>query len=108
MISMIAVLIAQTGQIVRTTALTMTLQEKEDPKKLSISSQETIDLPDNLRGPNISSYENRQTHICDNSLDVTSSVYNFIDNNVNTQTDTEIVHIGRKSQNECAVMVNGW
>ena len=24
---------------------------------------------------------------------------------MNTQTDTEIVHIGRKSQNECAVMV---
>ena len=50
-----------------------------------------------MRGPNISSYENRQTQICDNS---------FIDNNVNTQTDNEIVHIGRKSQNECAVMVN--
>ena len=25
---------------------------------------------------------------------------------MNTQTHTEIVHIGRKSQNECAVMVN--
>ena len=25
---------------------------------------------------------------------------------MNTQTDTEIVHIGRKSQNECAVMVS--
>ena len=25
---------------------------------------------------------------------------------MNTQTDIEIVHIGRKSQNECAVMVN--
>ena len=25
---------------------------------------------------------------------------------MNTQTDTEIVHIGRKSQNECAAMVN--
>ena len=54
-----------------------------------------------MRGPNISSYENRQTHICDNS-----SVHNSIDNNVNTHTDTEIVHIERKSQNECAVMVN--
>ena len=38
--------------------------------------------------------------MCDNSLE------NFIDNNVNTQSDTGIVHIGRKSQNECAVMVN--
>ena len=57
-----------------------------------------------MRGPNISSDENRQTHICDNSLD--SNVHNFIDNNMNTQTDTEIVHIGRKPQNECAVMVN--
>ena len=34
------------------------------------------------------------------------SLEKFIDNNVNTQTDTEIVHIGRKSQNECVVMVN--
>ena len=25
---------------------------------------------------------------------------------MDTQTDTEIIHIGRKSQNECAVMVN--
>ena len=57
-------------------------------------------MPDNLRGPDISSDENRQTQICNNSLD------NFIDNNVNTQIDTEIVHIGRKSQNKCAVMVN--
>ena len=30
----------------------------------------------------------------------------LIDNNVNTQTDTEIVHIGRKFQNQCAVMVS--
>ena len=35
-----------------------------------------------------------------------SSVHNFIDNNVTTQTDTEIAHIGRKSQKECPVMVN--
>ena len=35
-----------------------------------------------------------------------SNVHNFIDNNVNTQTDTKIVHIGRKSQNECVVMVS--
>ena len=75
-------------------------------KKLSIPSQETIDLPDNLRGPNISSDEKRQTPLSDNSLDVDSGVQNFIDNNVNTQTDTEILHIGRKSQNKCAVMVN--
>ena len=73
---------------------------------MSFPSQETIDLPDNLRGPNISSDDSRPTHICDNSLDVTSSVHSFIDNNVNTQTDTEIVHIGKKIQNECAVMVN--
>ena len=53
-----------------------------------------------MRGPDISSDENRQTQMCDNSLE------NFIDNDVNTQSDTEIVHIGRKSQNECAVMVN--
>ena len=86
--------------------ITHDTQEAEDPKKLSIPSQETIDLPDNLRGPDISSDENRQTHIYDNSLDVNSSAHNVIDNNVNTQTDTEIVHIGRKSQNECAVMVN--
>ena len=33
-------------------------------------------------------------------------IENFIDNNVNTQTDTVIVYIGRKTQNECAVMVN--
>ena len=59
-----------------------------------------MDLPDNLRGPDISSDENRQTKICDNSLE------NFIENDVNTQMDTEIVHIGRRSQNECAVMVN--
>ena len=52
--------------------------------------------------PNISSYENRQTHICDNS-----SVHNFIDNNkVDIQTNTEVVHIGRNSQNGCAVMVS--
>ena len=57
-------------------------------------------MPENLRGPDISSDENRQTQMCDNSLE------NFIDNNVNTQRDTEIVHIGRKSQNECTVMVN--
>ena len=56
--------------------------------------------------PNISSDESRQSHICDNSLDVTTGVHNFIDNKVNTQTDIEIVHIGRKSQNESAVMVN--
>ena len=96
----IAVLIAQTGQIVRATALTMTFKKQGIPK-LSIPSQETRDLPDNLREPNMSSYKNRKTHVCDNS-----SVHNFIDNNVNTQTDMEIVHIGRKSQNECAVMVN--
>ena len=36
-------------------------QEVEDPKNLSIPSQEPIDLPDNLRGPDISSDENRQT-----------------------------------------------
>ena len=70
---------------------------------MSIPSKTTIDLPDNLRGSNISSDEHRQTQICDNSLD--SNVHNFIDNNANTQTDTEIVHIGRKFQNECAVMV---
>ena len=29
----------------------------------------------------------------------------LLDNNVNTQIDTEIVHIGRKSQIECEVMV---
>ena len=105
MSSVIAVLIAQTGQIERTTALTMTTK-KQRIQKLSFLSQETIDLPDNLRGPNISSYGNRQTHICDNSVDVNSSVHNFIDNKVGTWTDTDIVHIGRKSQNECAVMVN--
>ena len=49
---------------------------------------------------------NWQSHICDNNLDVNSNVHNFIDNNVNTLTDTEIVHIRRKSQDECAVMVN--
>ena len=53
-----------------------------------------------MRGPDISSDENRQTQICDKGLG------NLIENNVDTQTDTEIVHIGRKSQNECAVMVN--
>ena len=103
MISVIAVLIAQTVQIVRTTALTMT-PKKQRIQKLSIPSQETIDPPDNLRGHNISSHENRQTHICDNSFN--SNVHNSLHNNVNTQTDTAIVHIGRKSQNECAVMVN--
>ena len=106
MISVIAVLIAHTDQTVRTTALTNDTQEVEDPRKLSIPSQETIELPDNLRGPDISSDDSRQTYICDNSLDVTSNVNSFIDNNVTTQTDTEIVYIGRKSQNECAVMVN--
>ena len=40
------------------------------------------------------------------SLDVYSSVHNFIDNNMNTQTDIEIVYIGRKSRNKCGVMVN--
>ena len=74
---MIAVLIAQTHWIVRTTALVMKLK-KQRIKKLSIPSQETIDLTDNLRGLNISSDENRQTHICDNSLDVDSSVHDFI------------------------------
>ena len=59
-----------------------------------------------MRGHNISSDDNRQTHICDNSLDINSSVHNFIDNNGDTQTDTQIVHIERKSQDECAVMVN--
>ena len=91
MSTVIAVLTAQTGQIMRTTALTMTLRKQRIQKILSIPSQETRDLPDNLRGPNISSYENRQTHICDNS-----SVHNFIYNNVNTQTDIEVVHIGKK------------
>ena len=67
---------------------------------MNIPSQEPIDLPDNLRGPDISSDENRQTKICDNSLG------NFIENNMDTQIDTEIVHIGRKSPNKCAVMVN--
>ena len=105
MSSVIAVLIAQEGKIVTTTALTMTLK-KQRIKKLSIPSQETIDLPDNSRRPNISLDENRQTHISDNTLDVNSSVHNFIDNNKNTQIDTEVVNIERISQNECAVMVN--
>ena len=82
MSSVIAILIAQTGQIVRTTALTMT-PKKQRIQKMSILSLKTIDMSENLRGPNISSDENRQTHICDNS-----SVHNSIDNIVNTQTDT--------------------
>ena len=100
MSTVIAVLITQTGQIVRTTALTMTLK-KQSIQKTEYPLSRTIDLPDNLRGPNISSDDNRQTHICDNS-----NVHTFIDKNMNIQTDTEIEYIGRKSQNECAVMVN--
>ena len=73
---------------------------------LSIPFQEAIDMHDDLRGSNISLDEIRQPDICDNSLDVDISVHNFIDNNVDTQTDTEIVHIKKKAQNECAVMVN--
>ena len=86
---MIAVLIAQTGQTMGTTALTMTLRKQRIQKKLSTPSQDTIHLPDNLRGPNISSGENRQTHMYDNSLDVNSSIHHFIDNKVDTQTNTE-------------------
>ena len=42
--------------------------------------------------------------ISGNFLVLASHVYSHVNNTVNTTDETEIVHIGRKSYNECAVI----
>ena len=49
-------------------------------------------MPENLRGHDSESDDDRQNPNCDN--------------NINISDDTEIIHLGRRSQNECAVLVN--
>ena len=64
-------------------------------------------MPENLRGNNLSKtnpghnpiLENHSVHKIENSI-------NTDENIVNSDNETDIVHIGRKSQNECAVITS--
>ena len=59
-------------------------------------------MPVNLRGHDNSSDDIRQPSRTSNS---------YVNNTVNTTDETEIVHIGKKSHSECAVVTvigDGW
>ena len=64
-------------------------------------------MPENLRGNNSSNTNSRHNPILENhSVHKVEKSINADENIVNSDNETDIVHIGRKSQNECTVITS--
>ena len=64
-------------------------------------------MPENLRGNNLSKTNSRHNPILEkHSVHKGGKSINTEENIVNSDNETDIVHIGRNSQNECAIITS--